>query len=48
MSTTSQENVAQRSGKVLMCPRCKKELKFVAQEDVEIDTCLNVMGCGLI
>ncbi len=44
MGTTNQENVAQRSGRVMMCPRCKKELKVVFQEDVEIDTCLECNG----
>ncbi|MFO0794427.1 MAG: hypothetical protein U0586_10240 [Candidatus Brocadiaceae bacterium] len=44
MSITSQENVAQRSGKVLICPRCKKELKVVAREDVELETLIFIIA----
>ncbi len=43
MNTTNLKDVATRSDKVLLCPRCRKELKVALQEDVEIDAC---PGCN--
>lgn len=44
MSNTNTETVAKRADKIRLCPRCRKELKVVLQEDVEIDTCPECNG----
>lgn len=41
----SQETaVAQRSGRILECPKCHHPLKVALQEDVEVDTCERCKG----